>query len=208
MSNTTSIMSDVQIAEFRKLQENVQTPGPKCRNCFYDIIWDKDYAQKLFGKNRPFEMSKPTTHTCPRDEHDQYIMRHGYGLINEKVTWMGGPTQNPPAGQSQLSTGSPPPSQQQQQQFATAIGSSDISAQIAGLTNSINQLTDEYQKVAAKQNEDIIRLRTIVDEYIRHNPLESSFLELTRRMMSYLPEAELGPKRADEIYKTEFESTE
>ena len=57
-----------------------------------------------------------------------------------------------------------------------------------------------------KQNEEITKLKTIVDEYIRHNPLESSFLELTKLMISKLSVEELGPKRADE-YKVGFEST-
>ena len=59
--------TQVEIIEFRKIQENVQTPGPKCNRCFFDIIWDKPTSEQLFGigKNRPFEMTKGTGHTLP-----------------------------------------------------------------------------------------------------------------------------------------------
>ncbi len=195
MSNYTI---PVQIQEFRKIQEGVQTPGSKCRNCFYDIIWDKPTSEQKngIGKNWPFEMDKGFQHSCPKDEHDHYITRQGYTKDNNtgKVIWIG--------------SGSPPPQQQQLTTSSSNGGttSTDISAQIGGLTNSIKQLTTAYEQIAMKQNEEIAKLKTIVDEYIRHNPLESSFLELTKRMMSYLPEVELGPKTADQ-YKAGFEST-
>ena len=200
--------TQVEIQEFRKLQENTQTPGPKCNRCFYDIIWDKAYSESINGgRNKPFEMTKGAGHTCPIDQQNNYITRQGYTKdnITGKVIWIGS---GGPAPQSSSTT---PPQQQQQhyqQQFATMTGNStsDIAAQIGGLTNSVKQLAAAYEQVAARQNEEIAKLRVLVDEYIRHNPLESSFLELTKRMLSYLPEAELGPKRADE-YKAGFEST-
>jgi hypothetical protein len=211
-------MSNVEILEFRKIQESTQTPGPKCNRCFYDIIWDKPTSEQLYGpgKNRPFEMTKGTGHTCPIDQQNNYITRKGYTKDNvtNKVIWIGMTGSLPP----------PPPQQEQQMQFTqSAIPSSssadrtiklpaqpnsiiDIAAQMGGLTNSVKQLAAAYEAVAMRQNEEIAKLKTIVDEYIRHNPLESSFLELTKRMMSYLPEAELGPKTADQ-YKVGFEST-
>lgn len=185
----------VEIQEFRKIQENVQTPGPKCRNDFYDIIWDKQTSEQKngIGKNWPFEMSKDFQHVCPIDSQNNYVTRQGYtkDITTGKVIWIGSP--QPQAGQSQLPQ-------------TTTSPATDIAAQIGGLTNLIKQLTTAYEQVAMKQNEEISKLKTIVDEYIRHNPLESSFLELTKRMLSYLPEAELGPKTADQ-YKVGFEST-
>ena len=80
-------------------------------------------------------------------------------------------------------------------------------AQIGGLTNSIEQLAAAYNTMVTKQNQDIAALKTMVDEYIKHNPLEKSFLELTKQMMSYLPEAEFQPRTADQ-YKVGFESTQ
>lgn len=191
--------TQVEIQEFRKLQENTQTPGPKCNRCFYDIIWDKAYSESINGgRNKPFEMTKGTGHTCPIDQQNNYITRQGYTKdnITGKVIWIGGGS----------SSSSPAPQQQHFPAAPTPIGSTDIAAQIGGLTNSVKQLAAAYESVAARQNEEIAKLKTIVDEYIRHNPLESSFLELTKRMLSYLPEAEMLPKTADQ-YKVGFEST-
>ena len=196
----------VEIIEFRKLQENVQTPGPKCRNCFYDIIWDKSTSEQKngLGKNWPFEMTKSFQHSCPVDQHNNYITRQGYTKDNTtgKVIWIGGPSQQQPqqAGQTSLS-------QHPQQPATDGVTLTTVMAQIGGLTNSIEQLAAAYNTMVTKQNQDIATLKTIVDEYIRHNPLESSFLELTKLMISKLSIEELGPRTADQ-YKVGFESTQ
>lgn len=192
--------TQTEINEFRKLQENTQTPGPKCNRCFFDIIWDKPTSERLFGpgKNRPFEVNNSTGHTCPIDQQNNYMTRPGYTKDNvtAKVIWIGGG-----GGQTQL----PYQPQQQPQQYGQAPPA-DISAQLGGLTNSIKQLAAAYEAVAMKQNDEINRLAIIIDEHIRHNPLESSYLELTKMIINKISKDDLGPRTADQ-YKVGFEST-
>lgn len=161
-------------------QDNKETEGNKCNRCAYDIIWDKPNAERIFGKNRPFEADNTTAHTCDKDDQDNVILRKGYGIRDGKAFSL--ISKSSGAGQQQLS-----------------VSSTDVQPQIQELIRMLNRMTESFEKSVAKQNQDIAELRGIVTQYTTYNPFAGMFKDLTDRMLSYLPPSELGPKRADEL---------
>ena len=187
----------VEIQEFRKLQENTQTPGPKCNRCFYDIIWDKAYSESINGgRNKPFEMTKGAGHTCPIDQQNNYITRQGYtkDMGSGKVIWIGGganPTQTklPPS----------PPLQGISQGPDIYSIESLIKEQIGQLSQHYMAFQDEYKKIVQAQSQEILTLKGIITEYIAHNPTEGVLKTLVSELIRYMPEPALRPRSAAEL---------
>jgi hypothetical protein len=190
---TSNIATPVTIQEFRNIQEGVQTPGPKCNRCYYDIIWAREYSEQLFGvgKNKPFEMEKPQIHICPKDDQGNIITRKGYtkDQTTNKVIWIG----SGGAGAN--------PQQQTFQPNKTPISSSitvltpDI---ITSFQEQIQGLGAAIQELYASQK----RIETVINNYMAYNPTEKSFNNLIDALLKYLPEPELKPITADRLAST------
>lgn len=175
--------STIDVTQLHKQQDNVETSGSKCNRCAYDIIWDKPTAEKLFGKNRPFESDNITPHTCDKDSQGNPIVRKGYAIRDGKAYCLN-PVQVPQSnkGQQQLS-----------------VAPADVQPQIIELIKQIESLKILFGQAVAKQNQDIMDLKAIVQNYTEHNPFAATFSEMVDKMLKYLPDPELGPQTADTL---------
>jgi len=189
----------VDVMEGRKKQDNVKTGGSKCNRCAYDIEWNMDRAQQLWGKRLPFEKNFDVQHVCDKDNEDHYVVRSGYVIKEGKAVCIivgQESTESKPKYNNRIPS---PPLQGISQGPDIYSIEALIKEQIGQLSQHYAAFMDEYKKIVQAQSQEIQTLKGIITEYIQHNPTEGALKMIISEMLRYMPEPGLRPRSATEL---------
>jgi hypothetical protein len=185
-----------RVIQIHQLQDSVETKGPKCNTCAYDIVWDKPRAEQEFGSNKPYEADKILRHFCIKDDAGNPILRKGYEIntVTGKAVCVIPGALN--AGQTKLGSGT---TNNTTTMAMNAESIQTITKQIDDIKQEVKTLTVQLNTFAANQTRILDSMVSVVTQFVEHNPMTEPIGTLVETLIKYLPEPELKPKTADEL---------